>query len=355
MSWATVYEATLAVDPSTEPITLTGDFEPYYRLIVTAELLTGLGIREPFLGYIRQLLIVPGIGEVKGRTMALMPMQQLFIPSTELPYKLVYQPIQRDFSLKLTIQVESSIVNSGGTADNGPVLAAIAALAEQLGDGPGQGESTDYLPLFNQVLSGLGVLGNELSALSTEVSALATNPGNGGSVTVDLSPIETTLGSISSQLDSIAATEAQILAAASTPTPSALGVPYSLTQSSEYGGAGTGDSLTDGNSTTGTINYPNGQPGWIQANFPYTVVVRGIKVSAGNLQNVGPIADRLNGAKVQYSNDGTNWIDLATINGVADSGVNQSLIFPFTNPVVTKKCRIYRADGHTAVTEMKFI
>lgn len=356
MTWETVYDATLEVDPATEPITLPHTFQPYYRLIVTAELLTGLGVREPFLGYLRQLLIVPGIGEVKGRTLALSPLQQLFIPSTELPYKLVYQPVQRDFSLKLTIQVESTIVSSGGTADNGPVLTAIAAVQTRLDNWTDSGEATDYAPSFAQILTVLDALGDGVLAVSHQ---LATVIAVQTDIDAALASLQATDAALTTKVDDIlelVTPPPPSPTPTPTPTPapsvpSAAGVAYVASQSNDFSSSyvGTYANLTDGSKTTGAA-CGGGDGLWIQATFPQAVQVASVTVHAPQFSGVPGSASLINGRKLQYSANDADWTDVLTIDGVPNE---QAKTFTFGAPITARYWRVLGAY-YTATAEFVF-
>ncbi|MBW4475126.1 MAG: discoidin domain-containing protein [Stenomitos rutilans HA7619-LM2] len=356
MTWATVYEATLEVDPATDPITLTGEFQPYYRLIVTAELLTGLGVREPFLGYLRQLLIVPGLGEVKGRTLALMPLQQLFIPSTELPYKLVYQPVQKDFSLKLTIQVESTIVNSSGTADNGPVLAAIAAVQSQLETLTPSSEPINYSSLFTQVLANLSALSQDVNLLGSQFAAFALDQAAMNAALENLQSTDTQLVSmVGDILEALGEAEPN---PPPTTTPTAAGVAYTASQSSLRSGnsffQATYARLTDGDQSTGGVT--DGVYGsWIMATFPYLVRVTQVTLSGGTLDGYGDSSGSQNGSALQSTTDGTNWTNLVSVSGIPNytASGNKVVNFSLTTPVDVTAIRLFK-DGEVAMPRFEF-
>ncbi|MBW4474064.1 MAG: hypothetical protein KME45_27370 [Stenomitos rutilans HA7619-LM2] len=362
MSWETVLSETYAVNPATEPLTLPYDFQPYYRLIVTADLLTGLGVREPVLGYLRQLLMIPSIGPVKGRTLALTPFQQLFIPSTELPYKLIYQPVQRDFSLKLTIQVESTIVSTEGTADNGPVLTAIAALQEQLETLPGTAEPIDYVPLFTQVLAALTTQGQAVNAISNQVAS-----GFDGQVA-----IATDLADVQDQLTTLVASVNQIRTVLSLPTPTptptptppppasptVAGVAYTVAQSSRRLDnnffLATYASLTDGDFSTGGVTADEGT-NWLQATFPYKVTIAQITLSGGRIDGYGESDLGQNGGMLQYTVDGSTWIDFRSVSDIPGAGapLPKTVAFNLSPAIEATGVRLFKV-GVVAVPRFEF-
>lgn len=131
MTWETVFSQSYTVDASIESITLPITFLPYFRLIISTELITGLGRNENFLGTLIQQLAIPNIGAVKGKSLKLSPSLQLLTPATEFPYTLIYQPVKRHFSFTLTIQSEETIPASSGS-ENAPVLAAITLMQTTL-------------------------------------------------------------------------------------------------------------------------------------------------------------------------------------------------------------------------------
>jgi len=144
MAWDTVFSQVYTVNAETERLTLPINLPPYFRLIISTTLLAGLGSNERFLGTLSQQLAIPGIGEVRGRSLALTPGLQLLTPTTEFAYKLLYLPPKGpQFTFQLAIQVELTVSESAGN-DNGPVLAAIANLHQLIGDLPEPTTAIDY-------------------------------------------------------------------------------------------------------------------------------------------------------------------------------------------------------------------
>lgn len=124
-----------------------------------------------------------------------------------------------------------------------------------------------------------------------------------------------------------------------------------FTQSSEYGVGGfaaTPTNMRDGDSTTGAATN-NGASEWIRADLGSAKVVGRVDVAGGNLAIWGQVALFLNGAVIQYSNDGSSWTTAATISGVDDTGT----LFPFNfTQVSARYWRIQRA-GFLSTTEFR--
>lgn len=140
-----------------------------------------------------------------------------------------------------------------------------------------------------------------------------------------------------------------------TPTaPSAAGVEYAVTQSSTAfnSSPATYATLTDGNRETGT-NTDTGNS-WIQATFPSVVKVTAVTVGAGYIYpGVGTVQNHINGAKLQHSTNGNQWIDDLDISGLADSGPDNFKTFTLASPVEAKYWRLFKAS-YLATTEFKF-
>jgi hypothetical protein len=102
----------------------------------------------------------------------------------------------------------------------------------------------------------------------------------------------------------------------------------------------------DGNTGTFTDNEFN--PGWIL-----------VDLGEGNEQAVGSFKlyprtnfqARMNGAIVQGSKDGTNFVDLYTINGITGNGW---YTFTISDPAAYRYIRLYSANGNGNVAELEF-
>lgn len=166
----------------------------------------------------------------------------------------------------------------------------------------------------------------------------------------------TGLTAIQSKLDAIA-TALNVDSGGSsnggTVTNSALGVAYTVSQSSNYGGhVATYANLTDGDGTTGTLTWEG--HGWIQASFASPVTVAAVEIGAGNVTNVGYVSQNLNGSILQYSTDQQTWHDVWTIAGVADSGANQFVTHQLSPAIEAQFWRIYNASTDFGISELKF-
>ena len=175
MPWETIFSQVYTVEANTERITLPVTFSPYFRLIISTSLLTGLGSNERFLGTLSQQLNIPEIGEVKGRSLALSPSLQLLTPATEFPYKLVYQPVRgQQFSFELEIQVELT-VGASSNADIAPVLVALAAVQTTLDNLPLTGEGADYTEALAAIQASVDALPTEGGDTASALASLIAN------------------------------------------------------------------------------------------------------------------------------------------------------------------------------------
>lgn len=135
---------------------------------------------------------------------------------------------------------------------------------------------------------------------------------------------------------------------------SAAGVVYTPSQTSTYGAetVGTYANLTDGNGTTGAGT--DGGTNRIFATFPSPVLVANVKVGGGTLgSGFGAVALYLNNSVLQYSTDNAAWVDVLTISGVTDSGVNQFKTFTLPTPITAQYWRLSRST-FAATTEFVF-
>lgn len=133
---------------------------------------------------------------------------------------------------------------------------------------------------------------------------------------------------------------------------------YTLTQSNVQAGVTPGSfaNLNDGNGNTGTATNSNASQ-WIKATFATAQSIRGVRVAGGILAGFGQISPSLNGKLLQYSLNDIDWITVATISGVEDSGTNQFRLIPLPQPVSARFWRIFNPptiSGWTATSEFRF-
>jgi hypothetical protein len=164
------------------------------------------------------------------------------------------------------------------------------------------------------------------------------------SIDMAIDPLATILGSVD-----LSQSIVTVQSALSAISEAALLTGLTYSQSSLYSGlsAASQSSMTDGAETmTGTNNSTE----WIECSFS-SRSVRGVRVGGGNNTTWGgSISTYLNGATLQAWN-GSAWVDLLVISGVADSGASQFLAIYFAL-VSTTKIRLYRAGNYLSTSEL---
>lgn len=170
MAWQFVYRAskdTFLFGETVNEILLPILFQPFYRIAIYAQPLAGLSINEKSVGNIFQRLFIDGLGFVKGDSMPLAPGYQLITPSTEFPFRLVFQPVSKLFRLEISIWVETEPFTLGG-ADGGTDTSLIAVQIATLS--AGQGALLEQVTALQETLISIG---SEQEAITAQVAALA--------------------------------------------------------------------------------------------------------------------------------------------------------------------------------------
>lgn len=342
MAFQFAYRNTFLVSSDSPNIRIPLVFDAGYRVIVHARLLAGLGDNVRSLGKLSQLLFVPGLGDVTGDSFALSPFYQLIVPTSEFNFRLVYQPIQKSFQVELSIWVDTIPISLGGGSGGVDHSASIAAM---------QTELTLIAQTQANVILALTDIGEDIAAQSVGLSALATGQTAIATLIGQLvsseqianTAILVSLGSIETRLNLL-----------QPPPPSALGIAYVVSQSSVYQGVtATYARLTDSDGTTGGACTDATTTEWIAAAFPETVKVATVTVGAGQLTGWGQVAFYCNGAKLQYSNNGTTWVEVWTVAGLTDTGATQYITHTLQTPIEARYWRLY-GKAFLAVSEFKF-
>ncbi|MBW4471021.1 MAG: discoidin domain-containing protein [Stenomitos rutilans HA7619-LM2] len=325
MSWLFVFRKIYQLNAKTDPIRLPILFQPYHRLIVQARPVAGVGEAEPSLGTLTQMLSIDGFGDVHGEMVTLPAGYLLFVPSSEIEYRLLLQPTGREYSFELAIWADSEALAVGTSAptptvDLSPVETAIAALSENQ----------------QTILTELVALSNGLTALLLSDSQIVTS----------INQLTTAIQSQQQPTPTPA------------PNPSASGVAYTASQSSLRSGntffKATYANLTDGDQTSGGVT--DGTYGaWIMATFPYKVKVTQIALSGGTLDGYGDSSGSQNGATLQGSVDGSTWANLATVSGIPNYTASGAKIvnFALNSPVDVTAIRVFK-DGEIAMPRFEF-
>lgn len=125
-----------------------------------------------------------------------------------------------------------------------------------------------------------------------------------------------------------------------------------VTQYSIYNGlVATVENLQDGDvATGGALN--NVSNNWLKIEFEGPLFVSSVRVSGGFLPGFANTAGFLEGTIVQTSLNNVDWDDQVTITGLANSGINQTQSFLFSQPTITKYIRLLK-NGYLGLGEIE--
>jgi hypothetical protein len=86
---------------------------------------------------------------------------------------------------------------------------------------------------------------------------------------------------------------------------------------------------------------------WIRADFGTVQDASRVTVAGGNLPGYGNTAAKLNGAQIQTSSDGNNWVHVGTVSGVSDTNGKQTFTLPQT--AYCRYVRLYQPGSGLAL------
>lgn len=128
MTWQFVFRETYSADGSNAAVRFPIVFEPLHRVVIKADLLSGLSANTRSIGKLSQLLFVDGFGDVTGNVLSLPPGYQLLTPSTEFSYRLLFQPLAKRFHVEISLWVDTNIMPiTNPSAPNYPVSTVAAS------------------------------------------------------------------------------------------------------------------------------------------------------------------------------------------------------------------------------------
>lgn len=152
-------------------------------------------------------------------------------------------------------------------------------------------------------------------------------------------------------LSTLAAAKALLeIPAASTGSPSASELTYTVSQSSIWPGSSTLTTavLTDGNINTGGGTNTSGA-NWIKADLGSAKTIERLTVAGGNPPTYSGAASALNNRLVQVSLDDVTWTTLLTVTGATDTAVSV-VVLP---TVKARYLRLFISTGGVGTTELR--